>query len=181
MKTIHDIPRKLNKKNIDAAIETYKELLTDIPLKIEESNLLNLLTRLKRGKIGSGPWNNVSIFEAANRIMTDLVILLGIKRIIDGEFPHLKIFTEFEVELGNENKKDHDITSKAEGKVLIGEAFNVAPSFFNVKKSKTIKKLKESTLDADYLILLCNEDSHEHTTKSSSVNNIEIIKVNMTL
>lgn len=67
MKTIHDIPRKLNKKNIDAAIETYKELLTDIPLKIEESNLLNLLTRLKRGKIGSGPWNNVSIFEAANR------------------------------------------------------------------------------------------------------------------
>lgn len=113
--------------------------------------------------------------------MTDLVILLGIKRIIDGEFPHLKIFTEFEVELGNENKKDHDITSKAEGKVLIGEAFNVAPSFFNVKKSKTIKKLKESTLDADYLILLCNEDSHEHTTKSSSVNNIEIIKVNMTL
>lgn len=94
MKTIYDIPRKLNKDNIENAIADYKELLADIPLTIQESNLLDLLHRLKRGEIGKGPWKNVSIFEAANRIMTDLVILLGVKRIIDGEFPSLETKTK---------------------------------------------------------------------------------------
>ena len=178
MKTISDIPRSLNKENINEAIEAYKVLLKDIPLKIEETNLLALLTRLKRGEIGSGPWKNVSIFEAANRIMTDLVILFGVKKIIDGEFPELKAFTHFDIELGNENKNDHDIISRANGKVLIGEAFNVAPSFFNVKKSKSVKKLLTNKLTADHLILLCNADSHERTRLD---NNIEIIKVDIVL
>lgn len=182
MKTISDIPRNLNKDNIDAAIETYKELLVNIPLKIEGSNLIELLIRLKREKMTTGPWKNVSIFEAANRIMSDLVILLGIKRIINGEFSNLKEFTDFQVELGNENNNDHDVISRANGKVLIGEAFNVAPSFFNVKKSKTIKKLLSSSLTPDYIILLCNSDSHEKTkSKKLDDNKIEIIKVDVRL
>jgi hypothetical protein len=182
MKTISDIPRKLNKENIDEVIEAYKALLVNIPLKIEESNLIDLLIRLKRGKISTGPWKDVSIFEAANRIMSDLVILLGVKRIINGEFPDLKVFTDFEVELGNENNNDHDIVSHANGKTLIGEAFNVAPSFFNVKKSKTIKKLLGSSLTPDYIILLCNSDSHEKTmSKNQDDNKIEIIKVDVRL
>ena len=182
MKTIADIPRKLNKENIDGAIEAYKTLLSDIPLKIEGENLLDLLKKLKRDKMGSGPWNNVSIFEAANRIMTDLVILLGVKRIIDGEFSNLKIFTEFQVEFGNENNNDHDLISHANGKVLNGEAFNAAPSFFNVKKSKSIKKLLESAMNPDYIIVLCNTDSHEKTkSKLFDDNKIEIIKVDVVL
>lgn len=103
MKTISEIHRKLNSENIENAIEAYKTLLSDIPLKIEGENLLDLLKKLKRDKIGSGPWKNVSIFEVANRIMTDLVILLGVKRLISGEFPNLKIFTGFDVEFVNEN------------------------------------------------------------------------------
>lgn len=178
MKTIFDIPRTLNKDNIDKIIEAYKELLSDIPLKIEGENLLDLLTQLKRGKIGKGPWSEVSIFEAANRIMTDLVILLGVKSIIDGEFPDLEMFKEFEVELGNENKKDHDVISYAEDRILIGEAFNVAPSFFNVKKLKSKKKLIGSKLVANHLILFCNSDSHERT-KLNDTDKIEIIKVNV--
>ncbi|PXY41811.1 hypothetical protein DMB65_04390 [Flavobacterium cheongpyeongense] len=178
MKTISDIPRNLNKDNINETIEAYKLLLADIPLKIEESNLLALLNRLKRGQIGSGPWKNVSIFEAANRIMTDLVILFGVKKIINGEYPDLNIFTDFEVELGNENRNDHDIISYANDKVLIAEAFNVAPSFFNVKKSKSVKKLLTSKLTADHLILFCNADSHDRTKLND---NIEIIKVDIVL
>ena len=180
METIADIPRKLNKHNIQNAIADYKVLLADIPLIIQESNLLNLLHRLKRGEIGTGPWKNVSIFEAANRIMTDLVILLGVKRIIDGEFPNLNMFTEFEVEFGNENKNEHDIISYAGDKVLIGEAFNVAPSFFNVKKSKTVKKLIGSNLTPDYIVVLCNADSHEQT-RTYIASDIQIIKVDIFL
>lgn len=178
MKTINEIPRILNKNNIDQTIKAYTKLLGEIPLKIEEANVLDLLQKLKRGKMGSGPWSNVSIFEAANRIMSDLVILFGVKRIIDGEFPHLEIFQEFEVELGNENKKQHDIISTLGDKRLIGEAFNVAPSFFNIKKNKMITKLTKSNPPADYLILLCNADSHE-VTKSKIAHNVEIIKVDV--
>lgn len=114
--------------------------------------------------------------------MSDLVILLGIKRIINGEFSNLKEFTDFQVELGNENNNDHDVISRANGKVLIGEAFNVAPSFFNVKKSKTIKKLLGSSLTPDHIILLCNSESHENTkSKKIDDNKIEIIKVDVRL
>jgi len=176
MNTINEIPRILNKSNIDQTIKAYTQLLDEIPLKIEETNVLDLLQKLKREKMGSGPWSNVSIFEAANRIMSDLVILYGVKRIFDGEFPHLEIFKEFEVELGNENKKEHDIISIFGNKRLIGEAFNVAPSFFNIKKNKMIKKLTDSNHAADYMILLCNADSHE-VTKSKIAHNVEIIKV----
>jgi len=178
MNTINGIDRKLHKHNIDETIEAYKKLLDEIPLKIEEATVLDLLNRLKRGKMGSGPWSNVSIFEAANRIMSDLVILYGVKRIIDGDFPHLEIFKEFEVELGNENRKEHDIISTVDDKRLIGEAFNVAPSFFNNKKNKMITKLIKSNPAADYMILLCNADSHE-VTKSKIAHNVEIIKVDV--
>lgn len=115
-KTLADIPRELNKGNIEEAIKDYKILLQDIPLKIEESNLLDLLIKLKRSEIGKGPYAHVSIFEAANRIMTDLVILFGVKKLLSGEFPKLTMFTNFTVEFGNENKNAHDILSKAKGK-----------------------------------------------------------------
>ncbi|MDZ4710965.1 MAG: hypothetical protein SGI89_01410 [bacterium] len=181
-KTLADIPRELNKGNIEEAIKDYKILLQDIPLKIEESNLLDLLIKLKRSEIGKGPYAHVSIFEAANRIMTDLVILFGVKKLLSGEFPKLTMFTNFTVEFGNENKNAHDILSKAKGKKLAGEAFNVAPSFYNGKKSKTIKKLLESTQNADHLILLCNADSHLSINTGRSENNgIEIIKVDVAL
>lgn len=179
MKTIEDIPRKLNKENINDAIETYKLLLNEIPLKIEGSSIIELLMKLKRDKINSGPWKSVSIFEAANRIMTDLIILYGVKQIIDGKFPHLALFTEFDVELGNENKNLHDIISFSNGKTLIGEAFNVAPSFFNVKKGKSIKKLLGSNSPKDYLIILCNSDSHIKSVIKNS--DIQIIKVDVAL
>ena len=46
--------------------------------------------KLKREKIGRGPYPEVSIFETSNRIMTDLVILFGIKKILIGEVPNLR-------------------------------------------------------------------------------------------
>lgn len=180
--TLADIPRKLHRENIDLAIINYKTLLEDIPLKIEESNLLDLLKRLKRSQIGKGPYPKVSIFEAANRIMTDLVILFGVKKLIDHEIPNLRMFSHFDVELGNENHNAHDILSNANGKTLAGEAFNVAPSFFHGKKSMTIKKLLDSKPAPDYLILLCNSDSHnliKPNENSSSA--VEIIRVNVVL
>lgn len=177
---MNDLPRKLNKANIDAVLTDYKKLLDEIPLKIEADNLLELMTKIKRDKIGTGPWSKVSIFEASNRIMSDLVILYGVKSILDGNYAHLNEFTEFEVELGNESKNAHDIISHAKNALLIGEAFNVAPSFFNTKKIKSIKKLQQSDLEATKRIILCNTDAHKSTPVLSD-DTIEIIKVDIAL
>ena len=45
---LSNIPRELDKENIDRTIEIYKESLENIPFKIEASNLLNLFAILKR-------------------------------------------------------------------------------------------------------------------------------------
>jgi len=179
-KTMKKLPRKLTKANIDAAITAYKNLLDEIPLTIEADNLLELMTKIKRDKIGAGPWSKVSIFEASNRIMSDLVILYGLKSILEGKHVHLTQFTEFEVEFGNESKNAHDIISHGENTILIGEAFNVAPSLFNAKKNRSIKKLQNSDLKATTRIILCNMDAHKSTPVLSD-DTIEIIKVDIAL
>ena len=68
--------------------------------------------------------------------MTDLVILKGVKWLLDRyAFP----FDEYVVEYGNEDSNDHDITAIKGSKKLFGEAFNVAPSFFQGKKLRCLR------------------------------------------
>lgn len=162
-KNFTDKFRILHNKNIDEAIQVYKTLLKEIPLKIEAKDLLSLMKSLKRDKIGKGPYPDVSIFESANRIMTDLVILFGAKTVLDGKIEELIGVSELLVEYGNENKNAHDIIGKKDnGNVLfVGEAFNVATSYFAPKKSSTTKKFKESKTPAEFQIIFCNDDSHK--------------------
>ena len=89
------------------------------------------MTSLKREKLDHGPYRDVTLFEAANRIMSDLVILKGIRWLLDEKvFP----FDAYTVEFGNENRNGFDIRAEQGGKTLVGEAFNVAPSFYPVKR-----------------------------------------------
>ncbi|MCI0495230.1 hypothetical protein L0Z72_09475 [candidate division KSB1 bacterium] len=68
-------------------------------------------------------------------------------------------FDEYVVEYGNEDSNDHDITANQAGKRLIGEAFNVAPSFFQGKKTSMLKKLRSSGKTADFKIIVANADA----------------------
>ena len=104
---IIEIPRILNKENIDDAINDYRQLLKEIPLEIQSNDILAFLMELKRGKLEKGPYIGISIFEAANRIMTDLTILYGVKDLLNNKILPIE-FLEFEVEYGNENKNEHD-------------------------------------------------------------------------
>jgi hypothetical protein len=113
---------------------------------------------LKRGKIRNGPHPGVSIFEASNRIFSDIVILFGIRELLLN--PQLGMvslpFDQYEVRFGVED--GFDIGTEKGDEKLIGEAFNVAPSFFANKKRKTLAKLaKESKYD--YKILIFNADA----------------------
>ena len=178
MEYLPNIPRELTKANIDQAIENYKKLLDDIPISIKANNVLELLKVLKRSSLNSGPYPNVSIFESANRIMTDLVILFGVKKLLNGAIKDIE-FEKYKVEFGNENLNDHDIVAYDSNKRLIGEAFNVAESFFQTKKAKSLKKLRESQKDNEIIILLYNSDAVKNVYNPKNKSNEYYISVDI--
>jgi len=148
--------RTITNGNIEDVLQTYVTSAETVGESISGLKGLSLLRALKRGVVGGGPYPNVALFEAANRIMTDLVILYGVRWLLrTGTFP----FGQYSVEYGHENQGPHDIMAEADGKALIGEAFNVAPSFFAIKKNSAIKKLRRSNIRADYKLIICNHDA----------------------
>jgi hypothetical protein len=88
--------------------------------------------------------------------MSDLVILKGITWLLQkGVFP----FSSYTVEFGNEDENGFDIQATSGNVTLVGEAFNVAPSFFQTKKSSALKKLKRDGYNASHRILMFNNDA----------------------
>jgi len=148
------LQRNLDATNVDEALEEYVQAVEAVGNCIQGLAGIELLEALKRGKVGCGPYPNVALFEAANRIMTDLVILYGVRWLLrNAVFP----FRAYTVEYGHENNNAHDLKAEESGRVLIGEAFNVAPSFFAIKKAGAIQKLRASSIRADYRVILCND------------------------
>ena len=67
--------RRLTVGNVGTALAEYSEAIASVGGKIQGKLGLKLLHEVKREPTGTGPYPNVTLFEAANRIMTDLVIL----------------------------------------------------------------------------------------------------------
>jgi hypothetical protein len=148
--------RTLTPKNVDRILQEFVGSIRGIEGSIKGKTGLGLLEALKREKLKRGPYPGVTLFEAANRIMTDLVILHGVAWLLKEKVLPLDSYT---VEFGNEDKNGFDIKANAKGKTLIGEAFNVAPSFFQIKKSSMLKKLRHNGKNADYRIIMVNDDA----------------------
>jgi hypothetical protein len=147
---------ELTARNIDNEITRYHGLIKNIAVPSVGLKGVGLFTYLKRHRVKTGPYPDVTLFEAANRIMTDLVILHGVKWLLStNAFP----FASYLVEYGNEAVNDHDIMATARGQSLVGEAFNVAPSFFQVKKRAMLQKLRASNNTADYKLIMANSDA----------------------
>jgi hypothetical protein len=88
--------------------------------------------------------------------MTDLVILYGVRWLLKrAVFP----FDSYLVEYGNDDKQGFDIRATSGGSTLIGEAFNVAPSFFQGKKGAMLKKLRQPAAKADFKLIMFNHDA----------------------
>lgn len=151
---MHNFERTISKANAAHLIAAYVASIEEIENSLGSHKVLDLLTVLKREAVGAGPYPHVTMFEAANRILSDLVILYGVRWLLDNDvFP----FERYEVEYGNENKNGFDIRAAGNGKTLAGEAFNVAPSFFQAKKCSMLKKVAES--GADFKIIMFNHDA----------------------
>src|SRR5690242_10606583 len=134
-----DFQSPLHGGNIESQVERYVALIAEMGSGIAGLKGLPLLSALKRQKVEIGPYGHVSLFEAANRIMTDLVLLYGIRWLLASRtFP----FSKYEIEYGHGNKQPFDIMAEEGGVTLIGEAFNVAPSLFKGKKTSMLEKLR---------------------------------------
>jgi hypothetical protein len=82
------LERVLSSENVDAQINTYLACIEGIGASISELRGLRLLEALKRTAIKAGPYPHVTLFEAANRIMTDLVLLYGVRWLLQSRvFP----------------------------------------------------------------------------------------------
>jgi hypothetical protein len=154
---LHNFERSISKANAAHLMATYLASVEEIENSLGDHKVLDLLKVLKRDAVGAGPYPHVTMFEAANRILSDLVILYGVKWLLDNDvFP----FERYEVEYGNENNNGFDIRAAGNGKTLVGEAFNVAPSFFQAKKCSMLKKMAEGR--ADFTIIMFNHDAVKH-------------------
>lgn len=153
---MQQIERTLSASNIDALTENFYASLASIGESIRGKTGVPLFIALKREKLVGSPYPEVSLFEAANRIMSDLVILKGIAGLLQNNlFP----FSSYTVEFGNEDENGFDIRALSGTSSLVGEAFNVAPSFFQSKKGAALKKLRRDGANATYRILMFNDDA----------------------
>jgi hypothetical protein len=71
--------RILTVSNIDAITSEFRAALALMGASISGKTGIPLLMALKREKLGHGPYPHVCLSEAAYRIMSDLVILAGVK------------------------------------------------------------------------------------------------------
>jgi hypothetical protein len=148
---------KLNRGNINEKVSAYLESIRSIALPVLSHDPLVAMHDVKREKLCTGPYPGVSLFEAANRVLSDLVILYGVKRLLeDPVIGSVRLpFIEYEVALGV--KGGFDLRATANGYTLVGEAFNVARSFFSTKKSRTVRKLEEEKVD--YRLIMFNAEA----------------------
>jgi hypothetical protein len=170
---------ELNRTNIDEEIRIYLDLINRIKFPERRGTNIDYMLSLKRGKIHNGPYPNVSIFEASNRIFSDIVILFGVREILlNPQIGSVRVpFSHYNVRLGNED--GFDIEAVQGDERLVGEAFNVAKSFFSTKHWKTKDKLAKME-GAEYRLIMFNHDavSNPESYKQISQRSLLYLPVN---
>jgi hypothetical protein len=100
---------------------------------------------LKRTALANGIYQGKSIFEVANRTLSDLIVLGLAERLLSSSHTGYPApATKVRVLLGTKDDGNDVEATFPDGTLLHGECFNVAPSFFQTKLNKTRKKLREA-------------------------------------
>ena len=165
--------KNINKEDLINLKKKYWLALNENPFPDppEKGNAIEMIKYFKRKQKNStlkiGPYEGITVFEAANRIASDLVIINGILQLInDGKEEENSRFTIY---FGNKhvpNNGDFIINGKQ------GEAFNVASSFYKIKLRTTTKKWINDTLT----YILVNAEVFKEIIESEN-NKEKIIKV----
>jgi hypothetical protein len=141
----NDIHKPLTKPEIEKVYRSYKKYLVTRPFpSIEEHSYQAYLNFLKREHSPIGPYTDITVFEAANRIATDLALFEGVlKMFMTGK---IEPDATIQLRLGTmqaDGKGDFSVFQS--GGEIQGEVFDVAPSFFKAKLGKTLRKWKDNS------------------------------------
>jgi hypothetical protein len=146
----------LTSATIESAIAEYHALIKGMGSHIDGMRGIELFKALKRTVVTDGPHPGVSLFEAANRIMSDLVIYYGVRGLLRGSrFP----YKSYTVDLGHTDTQTFDLRAETGGRTLVGEACNVASSFFATKRLAMSKKLRRLGGSAVDRLVMYNHDA----------------------
>lgn len=115
----------------------YHKSIDNVNLIIPELDILNLMLWMKREKINFGPYQNLTFFEISNRIYSDLVLLKAAQVLFEKHD-----IKSIQLKMSNHSGNDLTIVDKNDNQID-GEAFNTAPSFFQIKMRKELKKFKD--------------------------------------
>jgi hypothetical protein len=136
----------INAEDLLCIKEEYYQLLDEnkfsyFPCSNNFSEMIHYFKRKDENNPKSiGPYKNITPFEAANRIASDLVIINGLLQLINEKEIINPVIT---LRLGTTHVPGKgDFSIKTGNKEFEGEAFNVAPSFLKAKLQKTLQKWK---------------------------------------
>lgn len=162
---------RLSSANIDESIRSCLTKLDELEFPELHADKLWLIDIVKRRPLSCGPYPGVSLFEASNRISSDITASFGIHRLLSDPLINRSRlpFTEYDLALGVEGGED--VSARNGQQTLVGEVFNAAPTFFQAKKAAMLKKLRMNT-SADFRLVIFNADAvsnpHDYLEKSSS-------------
>ncbi len=157
---LHDTFNKpLLKNELAEATLLYLNLLKENKYAIKNSSTIyELIESIKRTPENIGPYQHISVFEALNRIGSDLVLLSGAAELFVKGINRKEI-QKIHLKMGNIRGFDLEVFL-TDGNVIYGEAFNASPSFCKEKMRQAIIKLMDQNPDknASEVIVFINEE-----------------------
>ena len=148
--------RLLTVGNVGTTLAEYSATIVSVGDRIQGKLGLELLQEVKRVPTRTGPYPEVTLFEAAkphNDRFGDSerreVAAAGIC------LPFLGVPRR----VRKRGLQRHDLMAENEDERLVGEAFNVAPSFFQAKKAAMLRKLRMPENREGLKLILANADA----------------------
>ena len=174
----------LDFKGFKAAQRKYLQLVDDNAYSpTRTKNIYELIQEIKRAPKEIGPYVKISVFEALNRIGSDLVLLSGSEQLFERKVQGI-IPRTIHLKMGNTRGFDFEVTLQ-DGTVIYGEAFNAAESFCKEKMRQAIEKVIKKNEDprARKAIIMVNDDVREiiedynNKLEKANQSQFEILKV----
>jgi len=134
----NDFKEKLSLNQLLQLSEKYKNLLKETNLLFHGKETLEIMLWAKREIISFGPYQNLTFFEISNRIYSDLVLLEAADIIL-----RKKNIKSIHLNMSNKGGNDMTVIDENEN-IHIGEAFNTAASFFQIKLRNDLKKFGDN-------------------------------------
>lgn len=130
----------LDIKSVDSFYGIYIKLVEEIIYPTHSGNIVNDFLEIKRKKVNAGPYPNVSFFECANRICSDLTLLYGCKSLLKSSSDIALLKCCF----GTVQGPDIVAFCKEEKIIFEAEVFCTSEKFFRAKFYQ--EKHKKSTI-----------------------------------